>query len=114
MKVRLILKITGWLLIIGLGVIHFLNREDLSVWDSGFNGIIYGVGFLAGLGLVFFTNSPRKIKKRKTGLTLICMSLVFLISGMILIDTLGSGVFSLSFVIMGVIVALSADFITAS
>ncbi|MFF2449894.1 hypothetical protein ACFVSW_22905 [Neobacillus sp. NPDC058068] len=65
MKVRIILEITGWILIIILGIIHFLNGRDLSVLYSGFKGFIFNTGFFVAIGLIFFAN-PSRYKRKKT------------------------------------------------
>ncbi len=110
MKVRIMLKITSWILIIVLGIIHFLNREDLSVFYSGFKGLAFNVTFFIAIGLLFFAN-PSRPKKGKTVTILLCIGCILLISGIIFIETQGVGGISLSLVFVGVIMVISSDFL---
>lgn len=114
MNVKLVIKITGWLLIIILGIIHFYNREDLSVLYSGFKGFMFNASFLIAIGLIFFINPHRKREKSKAGILLACIGLVLLISGIILTEALGRGVISLSLVFIGVMTVMLSDFLTES
>lgn len=59
-KTRIGLKITGWVIIIVLGIIHFINRNDLSMLYNGFKGFVYVVMFFVAITLIFFMNPNRE------------------------------------------------------